>query len=225
VIPAELAARLPAPRSLSEQAYDRLVRDITRLEIAPGEVLGEKALVARYDIGRTPIREALQRLAIEGLVVHLPNRGMFVSDISAQSVQNIYEFRMLVDGHTARLAATRASDEDVESLEAVHQALVEATAADDVDRWVDYDRLFYDVLAGAARNIYLAEVIPRIFNLHLRLWFFIAKRIGGWRAIAVAHEEMTKGVAEAIRRRNPDEAEVAMKAYIARRHQDVRRLL
>ena len=137
MIPAELAARLPAPRSLSEQAYDRLVRDITRLEIAPGEVLGEKALVARYDIGRTPIREALQRLAIEGLVVHLPNRGMFVSDISAQSVQNIYEFRMLVDGHTARLAATRASDEDVESLEAVHQALVEATAADDVDRWVN----------------------------------------------------------------------------------------
>jgi len=87
------------------------------------------------------------------------------------------------------------------------------------------DRLFYEVLADAAQNVYLAEVIPRIFNLHLRLWFFISKKIGGWHSIARSHEEMTRGVADAIRRRNPNEAELAMKAYITRRQQDIRGLL
>lgn len=223
---AELAAaREAAPRSLAERAYDRLVREITRLDLAPGEVLADKALTERFGIGRTPLREALQRLAREGLVVHVPNRGMFVSEISATSVQQIYEFRSLIDGHAARLAATRASPEEMDDLTALHEALVEATERDDIDTYVVMDRLFYEVLARAAQNVYLAEVIPRIFNLHLRLWFFISKRIGGWHSIARSHEEMTRGVADAIRRRNPNEAELAMKAYITRRQQDVRELL
>ena len=223
---AELAAtHEAAPRSLAERAYDLLVREITRLDLAPGAVLADKALTERFEIGRTPMREALQRLAREGLVVHVPNRGMFVSEISATSVQQIYEFRALIDGHAARLAATRASADEMDDLTALHQALVEATERDDIDTYVVMDRLFYEVLARAAQNVYLAEVIPRIFNLHLRLWFFISKRIGGWHSIARSHEEMTRGVADAIRRRNPNEAELAMKAYITRRQQDVRGLL
>ena len=223
---AELAAAHEAtPRSLAERAYDLLVREITRLDLAPGAVLADKALTERFEIGRTPMREALQRLAREGLVVHVPNRGMFVSEISATSVQQIYEFRALIDGHAARLAATRASADEMDDLTALHQALVEATERDDIDTYVVMDRLFYEVLARAAQNVYLAEVIPRIFNLHLRLWFFISKRIGGWHSIARSHEEMTRGVADAIRRRNPNEAELAMKAYITRRQQDVRGLL
>ena len=214
-----------APRSLAERAYELLVREITRLDFAPGEVLADKVLTERFAIGRTPMREALQRLAREGLVVHVPNRGMFVSEISAASVQQIYEFRSLIDGYAARLAATRASPAEMDNLTALHEALVAATESDDIDIYVLMDRLFYDVLAHAAQNVYLAEVIPRIFNLHLRLWFFISKKIGGWHTIARSHEEMTRGVADAIRRRNPNEAEIAMKAYITRRQQDIRELL
>lgn len=224
-----VTARQKAPRSLAERAYEMLVREITRLEIAPGEVLADKALTERFDIGRTPMREALQRLAREGLVVHLPNRGMFVSEISAASVQQIYEFRSLIDSHAARLAATRASDSEMGELTTLHEALVEATERNDIDAYVMMDRLFYEVLARAAQNVYLAEVIPRIFNLHLRLWFFISKKIGGWHSIARSHEEMTRSVARAVRRRNPNEAELAMKtyitrmnAYITRRQQDIR---
>ena len=213
------------PRSLAEQAYQHLVRDITRLELLPGEVLAEKALMERIGIGRTPIREALQRLAMEGLVLHLSNRGMFVSEISAASVQQIYEFRSLIDGHAARLAAVRASSRETEELASLHQALVDAREHDDVDRYVDMDRLFYDVLADATRNVYLAEVIPRIFNLHLRLWFFISDKTGGWHDIADSHQDMTRAVVEAVRRRNADEAELAMKTYISRRHEDLRGIL
>jgi DNA-binding GntR family transcriptional regulator len=215
----------PAPRSLAEQAYQLLVEKITRLELPPGAILVEKELMVDFGIGRTPIREALQRLAMEGLVSHLPNRGMLVADIGATSVQHIYEFRSLIDGYTARLAAARASDEDIRELAALQAGLVQATEADDVDRYVLLARRFYEVLSRTAQNTYIAEVVPRIFNLHLRLWFFIAKKLGAWHDIARAHEVMTEDVVDALRRRQPEEAEAAMKLYIAGRHQDIRELL
>lgn len=217
----EAAGRL----SLTEKAYQILVKKITRLEIVPGAVLAEKTLMADLGIGRTPIREALQRLAIEGLVSHQPNRGMFVADISATSVQHIYEFRALIEGFTARLAAMRSSEEDIRELEVLQIQLAQATEENEIDRYVSLDHRFHEVLARASGNSYLEEVVPRIFNLHLRLWFFISSKTGSWHPTAHAHEEMTKGVVDALRRRQPDEADLAMKTYISRRHKDIRDFL
>ena len=213
------------PRSLAEKAYQALVRKITRMEYAPGSVLAEKTLIEDLGIGRTPIREALQRLAIERLVDHMPNRGMFVSEITAAGVQEIYEFRAHLDGYAAWLAATRATMPQINELRQLHKQLVRATEDDDVDRYVALDRRFYDVLSAAAHNTLVADAIPRIFNLHLRLWFFISNKIGGWHQIAASHEEMTKGVVEALERRSPDDAKRAMETYITRRHQDIKQIL
>ena len=214
-----------APRSLAEQAYRLLTRMITQLELAPGGLLVEKELMAALGIGRTPIREALQRLSMEGLVVHQPNRGMFVADITTTSVQHIYEFRSLIDGHLVRLAAERAHGPQIAELRALAAEFERSIATDDMDRYVELDRRFYAVLAEAAQNIYLAEVIPRIFNLHLRLFFFISSRGRGWHDVAKAHSGMTRDVAEAIARHDADAAEQAVTAYIASRHQDMRDLL
>ena len=215
----------PAPRSLAEQAYHLLTRMITQLELAPGSLLVEKDLMAALEIGRTPIREALQRLSMEGLVVHQPNRGMFVADITTTSVQHIYEFRSLIDGHLVRLAAERAREPQLAELRALSMEFKRAIATDDMDSYVELDRRFYALLAEAAENIYLAEVIPRIFNLHLRLFFFISSRGAGWHDVAKAHTAMTRDVAEAIARHDADAAEQAVTAYIASRHQDMRDLL
>ncbi len=211
--------------SLAERAYQILVKKITRLEFAPGAVLAEKVLMADLGIGRTPIREALQRLAIEGLVSHLPNRGMFVAEISAMTVQQIYEFRSLIEGFTARLAAIRGTDAEISELSTLHSQLAEATAVNDIDHYVSLDYRFHQLLARASRNSYLEEAVPRIFNLHLRLWFYIANKTGGWHSTAHAHEEMTEAVVNALVRRQPDGAEVEMRNYISRRHRDMRELL
>lgn len=213
------------PRSLAEKAYQLLVRKITQMEYVPGSLLVEKLLMEELSIGRTPIREALQRLAIEGLVDHMPNRGMFVSEITAGGVQQIYEFRAMLDGYAASLAASRASKEQIGELRQVHKQLVRATEDDDIDRYVALDRHFYAILAAAARNTFVAEAIPRIFNLHLRLWFFISEKIGGWHSVAGSHEEMTKGVVEALEQRDPEKAKLAMEAYVARRHHDIKQIL
>ncbi|MFQ5994932.1 MAG: GntR family transcriptional regulator [Acidiferrobacterales bacterium] len=215
----------PTRLSLSEKAYQILVKKITRLELAPGTVLAEKALMANLGIGRTPIREALQRLAIEGLASHQPNRGMFVSDVSATSVQYIYEFRALIEGFTARLAAIRSSEEDILELDRLQTQLAAATEENNIDHYVALDHRFHEALARASGNSYLEEVVPRIFNLHLRLWFFISKKTGGWHSTAHSHEEMTKAVVDAVRHRQPEEAEQAMATYISRRHREIKELL
>ena len=114
-------------QSLSEKAYDLLVRKITRLELKPGTALAEKALVENLNIGRTPIREALHRLSAEGLVIYQTNRGMFVSNVDLENARHIYEFRALIDGYVARLAALRASGEDINALFMLQKQLSEST--------------------------------------------------------------------------------------------------
>lgn len=214
-----------APRSLAEEAYERLVRKITRLEAEPGSVLVERDLMAEFDIGRTPLREAMQRLAIERLVNHMPNRGMFVSEITPSGVQQIYEFRAMLDGQAAVLAATRATAEQVRALDALHRELVSATEDADVDAYVEADRDFYRVLGEAAHNAWIADSIPRIFNLHLRLWFFISRRLGHWEDIARSHEVMTRDVVAALQWRDAAKARQAMEAYIGARLLDIKVIL
>lgn len=213
------------PRSLAEEAYERLVRKITRLDAEPGSVLVERDLMAEFGIGRTPLREAMQRLAIERLVNHRPNRGMFVSEITAAGVQQIYEFRAMLDGQAAALAAMRATAEQVRSLDALHRELVGATEAGDVDVYVEADRDFYRVLGEAAHNDWIADSIPRIFNLHLRLWFFISRRLGHWEDIARSHEVMTRDVVAALQWRDAAKAQQAMQTYIGARLVDIKAIL
>jgi GntR family transcriptional regulator, rspAB operon transcriptional repressor len=211
--------------SLAEKAYQLLVRKITHLELRPGSVLAEKWVMAELEIGRTPVREALQRLSAEGLVSHMPNRGMLVTDISASNVQHIYEFRSVIDAFMARLAATRASKSDIIELTELAKKMVQATDADDLDQFIHFDREFYETMARASQNIYVEEAVPRIFNLHLRLWLFISNKVGDWRDTMGVHQEMTQGIVTALRARTPDDAELTMKMYISRRQQQIKELL
>lgn len=210
---------------LSDQAYALLLGKIIRLDLTPGSILSEKDLINELGIGRTPIRESMQRLANEGLVTHIPNRGMFVAEISATSVRNIYEFRTLIEGSTARLAASRATPEDLFLLEQLHYELSDSTSENRIDDYVGCDQKFHNALALASGNTYLQSAVSEIFNLHLRLWFFISRKSNNWQSSADAHEIMTAAVVDSIRNRSPDKAEEAITSYITNRHQEINQLL
>lgn len=212
-------------RSQAERAYRMLVDRITRLELAPGSMLLDRELTEELGLGRTPIREALQRLAVEDLVVHFPHRGMAVAEITAMGTRDIYEFRSLIDGEAARLAAMRATDEEIAGLLHLAAELTTHAAGDDVSAYVELDRAFYGLLGEACRNLYIAETIPRIFNLHLRLWFYISKMKGDWQAMARSHSAMANETSEAIAQRDPAAAEIAIRAYVLQRQKDMRVLM
>jgi len=220
------AEQAPVPvRSQAERAYWMLAERIIRLDLPPGALLLDKTLTAELGIGRTPMREALQRLAAEGLVVHFPHRGMVVAEISATSTRDIYEFRSLIDSEAARLAATRRRGTDGDELVRLAGELTDLARGEDVDAYIRTDRGFYATLGRACGNVYLAETIPRIFNLHLRLWFYISQRKGDWHELAAAHSAMAVDTADAIQRQDAEGAALAVRVYVAERQKDMRRLI
>ena len=97
------------PETLADQAYRELEEEITTLRIPPGAILSEAQLSERFGIGRTPVREALQRLAREGLVVIMPRRGVVVSEIDVAAQLRLLEVRRELERLMVRGAAQRAS--------------------------------------------------------------------------------------------------------------------
>jgi DNA-binding GntR family transcriptional regulator len=204
--------KIKAHASLTEKAYRTLVDKIVTLELTPGSVLTESDLMREMRIGRTPIREAIQRLIVEGLVTHLHHRGMLVADIRAEEVQQINEFRAQVEGYAARLAATRMTPSEIQELQRIHAGLDRSMADMDTDTFVAQDRLFHELLARGAKNRYLEATLLRLYNLHLRLWYYLYKKQGGLRETVHEHQE----VIEALVRRDPEESELAMRGYVMR---------
>src|SRR6202165_4696138 len=127
-----LAAITAAPdvaRSQSEEAYLRIRDRLVCLEMAPGSVVQEARLREELEIGRTPIREALQRLALENLVRSVPHRGTFGADVNITDLSRITEVRVVLEGYAARLAAERAAATDREAIRDLLQALQAGGAA------------------------------------------------------------------------------------------------
>ena len=120
-----------ATRLVAERAYDELRDRIVTLHLPPGTVLREDALMTEMTIGRTPLREAVKRLALENLVEVQPRRGTFVSAIEAADIQNITEVRAELEGYAAELAALRL---DPETRATAEELLHEVEAAHGVGR-------------------------------------------------------------------------------------------
>jgi DNA-binding GntR family transcriptional regulator len=210
-----------AHASLTEKAYQILVHKIVTLDLAPGSVLTESRLMQELKIGRTPIREAIQRLIAEGLVTHLHHRGMLVADLRAADVQQIYEFRAQIEGYAARLAASRMTAGALEELQRLHREMDRAVADADAESFVAQDRRFHELLARGAGNRYVETVLLNIYNQHLRLWYYLFAKQGGLSETVHEHQ----GLIAALVHRDPDEAESAMRAYVARLARQIRDIL
>jgi DNA-binding GntR family transcriptional regulator len=117
--------------SLRQRAYERIKKKIVSLELSPGSVIDEAVLQAELDLGRTPIREALQRLSLEKLVVIVPRRGMFVADIGVMDLQRLFEVRVVLECMAARLAAQRGTEQHWQRMEAVLARLPVGTSSVD----------------------------------------------------------------------------------------------
>src|SRR4030088_749622 len=115
-------------RSQSESAYLRIRERIVSLDMRPGSVVNESRLREELKIGRTPIREALQRLARENLVRSIPHRGTLVTDVNITDLARITEVRVVLESHAASLAAERLSVNDRESLTMMLEVLEEGPA-------------------------------------------------------------------------------------------------
>ena len=154
--------------SLSEQAYQQLRTMIVRLEFAPGDVLREDDLREQLGIGRTPIREALQRLAREHFVNVIPRRGMFVAGIEVSELAMLFETRMVLEPYTARLAALRGTDEHWDAMDAALEQMSDPSFG--TDQLLDVDRRCHEIIWDAAGNRFLLDNLDSLYAQSDRLW-------------------------------------------------------
>ncbi len=153
--------------SLSEQAYADLRNRIVRLDFAPGDVLREDALQELVGLGRTPIREALQRLAREHFITVIPRRGMFVSGIDVSELSMLFETRTVLEPYAARLAAARGTDDHWVRMAGALDGVSDAAGNEDL---MTIDRLGHEIMWEAAGNRFLVDTLDMLYAQSDRLW-------------------------------------------------------
>jgi GntR family transcriptional regulator, rspAB operon transcriptional repressor len=140
---------------------------IVRLDLAPGAVIRDDDLQARLDMGRTPIREALQRLVRDQFVTVIPRRGMYVSSIDVAELALLYETRAILEPYAARLACARGTDEHWAHMAAALDGAQPGRPARDL---IEIDQRCHEIVWEAADNRFLTDTLDMMYAQSDRLW-------------------------------------------------------
>jgi DNA-binding GntR family transcriptional regulator len=159
--------------SLADQAYSAIRDLIVTLELEPGAVINERELIERIGIGRTPVREALRRLAQERLVEVFPRRGMFVTGVDVRELARLSEVRAVLEPEAARLAAERATDAERSEL----RGLIAEIGADlDYRGLMELDARIHRAVYRCSHNELLEDTLDQYYMLALRIWMIALDR-------------------------------------------------
>lgn len=157
--------------SQSAQAYLRLEEEIVTLRLKPGEAVTEAGLTKRTGLGRTPIREAIQRLSWEGLLSIRPRLGIIVAEMNPSDFLKVLEARHGLERLVAGLAARLAGKEERRTLEACAEDMREAAARSDVEDYLRHDKAFDDVVAQASCNPFATKALAPLQTQSRRFWY------------------------------------------------------
>jgi len=209
-----------AARSQSEAAYLRIRDRIVSLDMPPGSVVQEARLREELEIGRTPIREALQRLALENLVKSIPHRGTFVTDVNITDLARITEVRVVLEAHAAKLAAERLPASDRPAIQELLDVL-EAGGATDQRELMRLDQRIHRQIYRAARNSFLESTLERYLNLSLRLWYLVLDHEVRLREAVAEHVELLRAVLAG----DGSRAEDGMRRHVTGFEREIRKAL
>jgi DNA-binding GntR family transcriptional regulator len=183
-------------QSLTDLAYLHLEEMIVTLKLAPGQPVSEAELSELTGIGRTPIREALQRLARERLVAILPRRGIMVSAIDVKSQLRLLEVRRELERLIARTAARRATDAERDRFRELVRRFEKSARTDDDVAFMRADREFNALCSAASHNEFAAGAISLMHSLSRRFWYIHYRQAADMPATAKLHADIARAIAE-----------------------------
>jgi DNA-binding GntR family transcriptional regulator len=190
--------------SLADRAYVAIRDLIVSLELPPGSLIDERRLVEGLGIGRTPVREALRRLAQEQLVEVFPRRGMFVTGVDVRDLARISEVRAVLEPEAARLAAERATEVERDEL---------AALGDRIKRGADLmalDERIHRAVYAAAHNHLLEKTLGEYYVLASRIWMIALDRAEELEDAVEAHRDLIHEIVVA----NAEGAAEIMRAHV-----------
>lgn len=153
---------LDSYKPLRELVLDAIRTAIMNGVLQPRERLMEIQLAEELGVSRTPIREALRKLELEGFIVMVPRKGAYVADLSFKDIADVFEIRAALEGLAAGLAAERITEEELETMERLIVGKQEAINSGDIDKLVEVDTKFHELLYQSSRNDRLATIISNL---------------------------------------------------------------
>jgi DNA-binding GntR family transcriptional regulator len=175
-------------RSIADRAYEELRDRIVTVNLPPGTALREDELMAQHEIGRTPLRDAIRRLALEGLVAVQPRRGTMTTPVDTADIMHITEVRADLEGLAAELAALRMTEDERDACRERLKRLLALDRRSDPEALMRMDTEIHRCTWHAAQNPYLVQSLERYWSLSLRIWYLVIDRVPGL-AGAVHHQE------------------------------------
>jgi len=199
----------PTP-SLQEEAYREIRSQIISCRFHPGARLREADVAERLGLGRTPVRQAFDRLRVEGLVLVHPRRGVEIRDLEQRDLLEIVEARLVNEVHAAGLAALRATQADFVALEDIVLRSATVTTVSETPLLMQLDRAFHEKLADMSGNAVLAGILRNLQDRAIRFWFIAAGQQPQRQSVVAQHAD----ILAALARRDRTAAEAAMNRHI-----------
>lgn len=184
--------------TLTERAYRAIEEQIVTLRLKPGDILSEQMLSATFNIGRTPIREALQRLAREGLVRILPRKGILVSDLNPHNQLLVLEVRRELERLLSRAGAERATAEQRLAMLDIARGMDTAAKENDDLAFMRLDRELNALIIEAAHNDYAARSMKLLQGLSRRFWYMHYRQAADLPLCARLHAAQARAVANGV---------------------------
>lgn len=207
--------------SLSEKAYYLLRDRLITLRIQPGAAIDERALQDELGVGRTPLREALRKLADDRLVQVVARRGTFASQLDLGALSAISEVRVELESYAGYLAAQRATADDRDTITRVLRALDAHTPGSGHRDLIQLDLRIHRVVHRAAHNAYLIATLDAYYLHSLRMWFLVLDRLDRFGHALDSHRDLLTAVTEG----NAVAAQQILRDHVTGFEQEIRAVL
>ncbi|KAB3540962.1 GntR family transcriptional regulator [Alkaliphilus pronyensis] len=195
-------------KPLREIVFENLREAILEGKLEPGQRMMEIQLAEQLGVSRTPVREAIRKLELEGLVIMVPRKGAYVADVSIKDIMEVLEIRAVLEGLAASLAAERMTDEELDQLEMISYKFKRSYQLDDIEGMIEKDIEFHDRIFNSARNEKLVQIAQ---SLREQIYRFRVTYISEYNKAKELVEEH-QAILETISQRDAEKAyEVAAK--------------
>ncbi|MDP1953280.1 MAG: GntR family transcriptional regulator [Polaromonas sp.] len=182
--------------SQNEQAYAQLKQALITLAYKPGDYLSTASLMNQLEMGRTPINHALHRLSTEGLVQIIPRKGLIVSPLSINDALELVDVRMANEALCMRLAAERITKGEIQQLKSLARDFDVAASRRHITEVMNLDCQFHDLIAVAARNHILAEILKVLHARSQRFWAISLAMEDHLSEVQIEHQAIIKALSE-----------------------------
>lgn len=191
---------------LRDVVFNTLREAILKGDFAPGERLMEKQLAERMGVSRTPIREAIRKLELEGLVIMVPRKGAEVARITGKDISDVLEVRATLEALAVKLACKKMSDQELKDLEVVNDAFKKAADSKDVKTLIEKDVEFHDIIFHSSDNEKLIQIINNLREQIYRFRVEYIYKMTSYDGLVSEHEEIVKAM---IARKGKDASNIA----------------